>query len=213
VPIPKAPSAHKENGKTMRSIYSNRCFLLLIIFTISGNARSESGQQCSAMTLQQSYTSWHSSMEKFVPIPSFVYSIDSCVKPKKMGLANYSPLCEISPGVEVPLAIVFGPSKANGLLSSVNYIPYSDQSVALVQQLAGSRSNTALENSPAFMKDTIARAAEAVLIEEREIDTWLLITKEKGIAALSDKDFTVLRLYSISEFGEFYDSLMKCQKD
>lgn len=197
----------------MRSVYFNCCFLLLIILTISGNARSEAGQQCSAINLQQSYASWHSSMEKFVPISSFVYSIDSCVKPKKMGIVNYGPLCEISPGVEVSLAIAFGPSKANGLLSLVNYIPYSNQSIVLAQQLIGRRSNKALENAPAFMKDTIARAAEAVLIEERETDTWLLITKEKGIAALSEKDFTVLRLYRISEFDEFYDSLVGCQKD
>lgn len=193
--------------------WGNFCRLtapLLLTLVFAGSGWAESGERCPPLTLSQSLDTLKSRLEALVPVKSLVIGAETCVAGLHIVAANYSSVCELAPSANASLIVGLGQPSPAALSQLMILVPYSPVSAARIRAAILDEGGRRAEESPAFLGVHLANAEESELYLTGGGASLLLLTKERGPAALNDRDFSVVRLFAHDTHEDFLSRVRTC---
>jgi hypothetical protein len=179
---------------------------LSLLFATTSNA--EVGDVCPPITLTQPLNQIKERLESFLPSKSWVISATTCVKDIDLVGANYSPICSIAPKLDVVIASAFGNKKIDHLSLLVLQIPYAAEIEKTIVANLNGVPISLTENAKRYSVN--ARKMQLFAIDNGM--SHALLSEEMGIAALSKKDYFVIRVFPASDDGSLSKALQSCNQ-
>jgi hypothetical protein len=186
--------------------------LAVIVYGLSfaSVGRGDVMDQCFPLSLNQSFDELKARIESFLPGKTMALSSNTCVREVRLLFANYSQMCLVGSKNYAAIATATSSPVAGRLSSLILSVPYSADAGSEIEKLVSGEPIKQTGTESEFIRSLLANAQESKLFSIDGGSSLLLLTKEKGIMALSDRDFWVIRMYPTNEDGALMKALRSC---
>lgn len=178
--------------------------------SFDGVSRADVMDSCFPLSLNQSFDELKARIESFLPSKTMAFSSNTCVREVRLLFANYSQMCLVGSKNYAAIATATSSPVAGRLSSLILSVPYSADAGSEIEKLVSSEPITKTGTESEFIHSLLANAQEHKLFSIDGGSSLLLLTKEKGIMALSDRDYWVIRIYPSNEDGALMKALRSC---
>jgi hypothetical protein len=188
-------------------------FLVFVsIILMVSKVRADVGQPCPHLTLKHGLKPLQWEIEKLVPSPSMLSVIPGCNDSGEILLVNYSPICEVVPGVPVFLISAIAPLPRGDIVQLKWYMPYIERSELIARALIDGKVHRDLSTMPEFVRNAATQAQDAFVIDGKLDNGYLLVTKQKSPFPNINQDLTVFSLLHKRDFEPLLRKLEICVK-